>query len=243
MKRTLSILLALAMVLATGLSCAEAGTVRPLEITSDSYDPDNGEFWFDLEAVADSGSSPLTMTLYLEDRYSLAEIENLRPGDTIEVQGETYTVELVVIHGSWDTNGDGEYDAGSITVKDPDQVRDLLDKYELVISDHELYPTSYEIYTQEEFDGYIAFTVGKDGFCHPLVNDVSFRTLIGTVEIPQPLPEGFACHVFYEFGDSDDIENGTAQDFLDALVYGCDRYNDIARFENGKLMEAWISHW
>ena len=31
------------------------------------------------------------MTLYLEDRYSLAEIENLRPGDAVEVNGKTYT--------------------------------------------------------------------------------------------------------------------------------------------------------
>lgn len=133
MKRTLSILLTLALVLATGLSCAETGTIRPLEITPDSYDLDNGEFWFDMEAVVNPGTSPLTMTLYLEDRYSLAEIENLRHGDTIEVQGETYTVELVVIHGSYDSDGDGELDSGSITVKDPDQVKDLLDKYELEI--------------------------------------------------------------------------------------------------------------
>ena len=242
LKKALSFLFMLALILAAGLSLAEAGTVRPLEIAQDSYDPDNGEFWFDMDAVDNPGSSPLTMTLYLEDRYSLAEIENLRHGDTIEVRGKTYTVEMVVIHGWYDSDGDGEYDAGSITVKDPEQVKDLLDKYELVISEHELYPTSYEIYTQEEFDGYIAFNVGNDGFCHPLINDISFRTLIGSVEVPLPLPEGFVCHITDEFGDSD-IENGTARDFLDALFYGCDRYSDIARFEDGKLMEVWISRW
>ena len=243
MKKKLTILITLALVLAAGLSFAETDTVRPLEINRDSYDPGNGEFWFDMDAVDAPVSGPLTMTLYLEDRYSLAEIENLRQGDTLEVKGKIYTVDLVVIHGSYDSDGDGEYDIGSITVKDPDQVKDLLDKYELVIDDHELYPSSYEIYTQEEFDGYIAFTVGNDGFCHPLINDVTFRTLIGTVEIPLPLPERFTCQVFYEFGDSDDIENGTAQDFLDALEYGCDRYSDVARFEDGKLMEVRISRW
>ena len=41
MKRTLSFLLTLAMVFAAGLSCAEAVTVRPLDITPDSYDLDN----------------------------------------------------------------------------------------------------------------------------------------------------------------------------------------------------------
>lgn len=239
MKRFLSILLALALSLAAGLSLAKADTVRPLEITEDSYDLDNGEFWFTMDAVENPGDRPLTMTLYLEDRYSLAEIESLRQGDTFEAEGKTYTVELVVIHGWYDSDGDGEYDSGSITVRNPDQVKDLLDKHELVISEYELYPTSYEIYTQEEFDGYIAFTVGDDGFCHPLINDDTFRTLIGTVEVPLPLPEGFTCHISDMFGDSD-IDNGTAQDFLDALEYGSDQYSDVVRFEDGKLVEAWL---
>ena len=239
MKKTLSILLTLALVLAAGLSFAKADTVRPLEITQDSYDPDNGEFWIEIDDTDTPGSGPVNMTLYLEDRYSLDEIENLRQGDTVEVNGETYTVEMVVIHGWYDSDGDGDYDTGDITVKDPDQVKDLLDKYEVVITDRELYPESYEIYTLEEFDGYIAFTVGDDGFCHPLINDVTYCTLIGTVEVPLPLPEGFVCHIRDEFGGSD-IDNGTAQDFLDALEYGCNCYSDTARFEDGKLMEVWI---
>ena len=56
----------------------------------------------------------------------------------------------------------------------PEQVKNLLDKYELVISDEELVPSSYEIYTREDFDGYIAFTVGENGLCHPLINDETF---------------------------------------------------------------------
>lgn len=239
MKKALSALLTLAVVLTLGLSLAETGAVRPLAITRESFDLDNGEFWFSMDAVEAPGSGPLVLTLYLEDRYSLSEIENLRQRDTIEVEGKTYTVDLVVIHGWYDSDGDGEYDTGSITIKDPDQARYLLEKYELEISDRELFPTSYEICTQEEFDGYIAFTVGSNGFCHPLVNDRTFRTLIGTVEVPLPLPEGFVCHITDEFGGSD-IENGTAQDFLNALLYGCDCFEDIARFEGGKLMEAWI---
>ena len=240
MKRLLSILLTLALILAAGLSPAETAAVRPLEIKADDYDTGNGEFWFDMDAVEDYGGGPLTLTLYLEDRYSLEEIENLRPGDTIEVLGDTYTVDLVVIHGWYDKDGDGEYDTGSITVKDPDQVRDLLDKYQLEISEYELRPESYEIYAREEVDGYMAFTIGEDGFCHPLVNDNTCRTLIGTAEVPLPLPECFVCHISDEFGGND-IENGTAQDFLDAAIYGCDRYSSVARFENGKLTEVWIS--
>lgn len=239
MKRTLSILLTLALFLTGGLSSALADTVRPLEITEDSYDLANGEFWVNIDPLDPPVSGPLTLALYLEDRYSLAEIENLQPGDTIEVQGKTYTVDLMVIHGWYDSDGDGEYDTGTTTVKNPDQVKDLLEKYELEITDRELYPDSYEIITREEFDGYIAFTVGGNGFCHPLINDVTFRTSIGTAEIPLPLPESFACHIRDEFG-GDDIPDGTAQDFLNALEYGCDRYSDTVRFEDGKLVEAWL---
>ena len=239
MKKSLFILLTLALILSAGFSPAEAETVRPLEITQDSYDLSNGVFWISMDQIDSPGGSRLTMTLYLEDRYSLAEIESLRPGDTIEIRGETYTVDLVVIHGWYDSDGDGKNDTGSITVKDPDQYRDLLSKYRLVLSEHELSPASYEIYTKEEFDGYIAFDIGEEGFCHPVINDMTFRTLIGTVEIPLPLPKGFTCQIDDEFGSSD-MKDGTAQDFLDALEYGCDCYSDIARFEDGKLMEVRI---
>ena len=243
MKKALSILLALALVLVVSLSFAEPAHIRPLEITPDSYDLNNGEFWAEMDVADEIGDGPLHMDLYLKDRYSLAEIENLRQGDTIEVLGETYTVELVIIHGWYDSTGDGEYDTGTITVKNPDQVKDLLDKYEIEISDQELFPTSYEIITQEDFDGYIAFTVGENGFCYPLINDNTFRTQVGTVEVPLPLPENFVCHIFYEFNDHEDIENGTAQDFLTAILYGLDRYMDTVRFEDGKLVESWITRW
>ncbi len=239
MKRTLSILLALAMAMAAGLSHAETRTVRPLELTQEDLDLANGEFWFDMDEIEDPENGILNLTLYLEDRYSLAEIESLRPGDTVEVEGEIYTVDLVVIHGWYDKDGDGEFDTGSTTVRDPEQVRELIEKYELELTEEELYPSSYEIYTREEFDGYIAFTVGSDGFCYPLVNDMTFRTLVGEVKISLPLPEGFVCHIHDEFG-GESIENGTAQDFLDAAVYGCDRYSSVARFEDGKLIEIWI---
>lgn len=243
MKKALSLLLTLSLLLASALSFAEPVHVRPLEITEDSYDLDNGEFRVDMDISDDLGDGPLTMDLYLKDRYSLAEIENLRPGDTVEVLGKTYTVELLIIHGWYDSDGDGDYDTGTITVKDPEQVKDLLDKHELVISDEELVPSSYEIYTREDFDGYIAFTVGENGLCHPLINDETFCTQVGTVQVPLQLPEGFVCHIFYEFNDSEDIENGTARDFLTAVLDGLNRYNDTVRFEDGKLVEAWITRW
>ena len=238
MKKVLSFLVAAALVLAAGLSLAEAKTVRPLPLTPDTYDLDNGVFWLGMDYVDPPVTGPLIMDLYLEARYSLSEIENLGPGGTFELNGSIYTVDLVVIHGWYDSNGDGHRDTGTITVRNPEQVKDLLAQYRLEPSDQELAPESYEIYTREDFDGYIAFCIGSDGFCHPVVNDETYRTKVGTAEVPLPLPEGFVCHIDDMFGH-DDVDNGTEQDFLDFLYYGSDEYADTVRFEGGKLVEAW----
>ena len=236
MKKALSVLFAVILVSAAGLSLAEAKHVRPLELSPDSYDLNNGEFWFEAEAEDGAAGGSFTMALYLEDRYSIAEVEALMPDDTVEVNGETYTVEAVVIHGWYDSDGDGQTDTGDITVRDPEVAQYLYDKYETVTTDRELVPSSYEIYTKEEFDGYIALSIGTDGYCHPLVNDMTFRRQVGTVEITLPLPEGFAFH--YE--EDWKVKDGGAQEFLAALAeYGFEPYSSSARFEDGKLVEAW----
>ena len=236
MKKALSLLLAVILVSAAGLSLAEAKHVRPLELTPDSYDLNNGEFWFDAYAEGGVAGGSFTMNLYLEDRYSIAEVEALSPDDTVEVNGETYTVEAVVIHGWYDSDGDGDLDTGDITVSDPALAQYLYDKYETVVTDRELVPGSYEIYTKEEFDGYIALSVDADGYCHPVVNDDTFRRQVGTAEVQLPLPDGFVFH--YE--ENWDQREGGAQEFLDALSdLGFDPYSSIARFEDGKLAEVW----
>ena len=116
MKRALAVLFAVILVSVSGLSAAEAKHVRPLELSPDSYDLNNGEFWFEAYAEDGAAGGSFTMALYLEDRYSIAEVEALMPNDTVEVNGETYTVEAVVIHGEYDSDGDGEPDIGDIAV-------------------------------------------------------------------------------------------------------------------------------
>ena len=235
-KKALSLLFAVTLVMLAGLAVAEARHVGPLELTPDSYDLNNGEFWFSAYAEGGLADGSFTMDLYLEDRYSIVEIEALEPDDTVEVDGKTYTVEAVVIHGWYDSDGDGAPDTGDITVRDPKLAQYLYDKYETVVSDRELIPESYEIYTKEEFDGYIAFTIGADGYCHPLVNDVTFHRQVGTAEITLPLPGDFAFH--YE-QNWDRLEGG-AHEFLDALAdSGFEPYSSSARFSDGKLMEVW----
>ena len=236
MKRALSVLFAVILVSGSGLSLAEAKHVGPLELSPESYDLNNGQFWF--EAYAEDGvpGGSFTMDLYLEDRYSIAEVEALKPDDTVEVDGETYTVEAVVIHGWYDSDGDGELDSGTITVRDPEVAQYLYDKYETVISDRELVPESYEIYTKEEFDGYIALSVGTDGYCHPVVNDETFLRPVGTVKVQLPLPDRFVFH--YEV-NWDRLEGGEWE-FLEALTdCGFEPYSSSARLEDGQLTEVW----
>ena len=236
MKKALSLLFTVILISVVTLSFAEAKHIRPLDLTPDSYDLNNGEFWFGVDTEAEVAGGSLTMTLYLEDRYNIAEVEALKPDDTVEVNGETYTVEAVVIHGWYDSDGDGELDTGDITVREPELAQYLYDKYETMVSDRELVPESYEIYTKEEFDGYIALSIGADGYCHPLVNDITFRRQIATTEVPLPLPDGFAYH--YE--ENRDHKEGGAQEFLNALTDSVfEPYSSIARFKDGKLVEVW----
>ncbi|MBR3429472.1 MAG: hypothetical protein IKG87_05170 [Clostridia bacterium] len=236
MKKTLSFLFAVILTAVATLSLAEAKHVRPLDLTSDSYDLNNGEFWFGVDAEAGAAGSSLTMTLYLEDRYSITEVEALKPDDTVEVNGETYTVEAVVIHGWYDSDGDGEPDTGDITVREPELAQYLYDRYETVVSDRDLVPEAYEIYTKEEFDGYIALSIGADGYCHPLVNDITFRRQIDTTEVPLPLPDNFV----YRYEEDWNDKEGGAQEFLGAIAdCSFDPHSSVARFKDGKLTEVW----
>ena len=217
MKKILSILSVLALILTAGFSCAEAKHVGPLELTPESYDLDNGEFWFTADVEGEPTGDSFTMTLYLENRYDIDEIRNLEKGDIVEVDGKTYTVDVVVIHGWYDSDGDGKTDAGNIFVKDQETAQYMLEEYKAKINlaPQDLEPSSYEIGFTEDYEDYLSFDIGDDGYCHPVVNDVQFRTKIGTVEIPLPLPENFVYHNEEDWPPKD----GTASDFLYDLEF------------------------
>lgn len=236
MKKALSILLAVLLVSSAGFSCAETKHVRPLELTPDSYDLNNGEFWFEANDEKGKTIGSFAMALYLEERYSIEEVDALKPGDTIEIGGETYLVEAVVIHGWYDSDGDGELDTGDITVREPELAQYLLEKYETVVSDAELVPSAYEIYTNEAFDGYLSLTIGEDGYCHPLVNDETFRKQVGMAEVTLPLPDGFVFHYQEDWNDRE----GGEKEFLGTLAdVGFDPWRSMVRFQDGKMAEAW----
>ena len=240
MKKILPFLFILALIFTSSLSFAETKHIGPLELTRESYDLDNGEFWFTTDVEGEPSGDSFTMTLYLEDRYDPDEIKNLEKGDTVEVDGKTYTVDIVAIHGWYDSDGDGKTDSGSVFVKDQETAQYMQDHYTTPLKEapQDLVPESYEIYFTEDYEGYLAFDIGNDGYCHPVVNDATFRTKIGTIEIPLPLPENFVYH--YELNWTD--KEGTASDFLYDLEI-CSEYTSIAWFKDGKLVEARRNDW
>ena len=240
MKKALSFLFILALLLTAASSFAEAKHIGPLELTPESYDLDNGEFWFETDIEGEPTGDSFLMTLYLEDRYDPDGIKSLKKGDTVEVDGITYTVDVVVIHGWYDSNGDGKTDAGNVFAKDQETAQYILEKYGTKISQapQDLVPESYEIYFAEDYEGYLTFDLGDDGSCHPVVNDATFRTEICTVEIHLPLPDTFVYHYEEDWTDKE----GTVQDFLYDLEISS-RYVSIAWFKDGQLVEARRNDW
>ena len=61
MRKTLSILLAITLMLTISLSFAEAKHVRPLAFTPENCDLNNGVFWFDIQAADRNAAGSFTM--------------------------------------------------------------------------------------------------------------------------------------------------------------------------------------
>ena len=148
--------------------------------------------------------------------------------------GKEYTVELVVIHGEYDEDGDGEYDGSTTTVRDAEKYRDIIDRLELDITedpDREIVPYTYEVCAKGEYDS-LSFLVDKDAGCHAVINDCTLFTVVGTTEVRLPLPDSFAYYYF-----SAGEENGPlpVETFLeDVTTYvSFNPYNTNVRMENG----------
>ena len=233
LKKALPVLTALMLILAC--AAASAGNIRPAEIAPDSYDLRNGEFCAGLEQAGEPGEG-FTLTLCVEDLYDAEEIRNLRPGDTVEVCGHSFTVDLIVIHGEYDSDGDGEPDTGATAVADPEQAKDALERHELVADEVEgLVPYAYEVIPREDdFGGYVSFRIREGDRWPAMINDCVPWTQVGSMEVALPLPEGFAYHE-YSGGEETD---STAEDFLGELSEDFNPYNTTVRIADGKLMEV-----
>ena len=213
--------------------CAGARTVRPLETDPGSIDLADGEFCAGVENGETIAEGHFTLTLALEDRYAAEEIAGLEPGDTVIAGGKEYTVELVVIHGEYDEDGDGEYDGSGTTVRDAEKYRDVMDRLEIVISEEEgIVPEAYEVCAKDEYYS-LVFPIVSEKECFVQIDDCTLFTPVGSAEVTLPLSEGF---VYYDHSGGEESGPLTAEEFIRHVTTygGFNPYNTSAVLENGQ---------
>ena len=113
MKRNLLCTTLLVLVLTVLFAaCAYAADVRPLEISPDELDLNNGKFCLTVrdEEMLYEDEPFFTAELYLEDRYDGEQIKALAPGDTVEMNGVVFTVQEIDIQEYEDEPGYAEYE-------------------------------------------------------------------------------------------------------------------------------------
>ena len=80
-------------------ACAYAAELCPIEINPADVDLNNGSFCLtvrDADQIEKNGY--FTAELFLEDRYDAEQVKALAPGDTVQMNGATWTVEKIVVH-------------------------------------------------------------------------------------------------------------------------------------------------
>lgn len=97
---------------------------------------------------------------------------------------------------------------------------------------------SYEIYTREEYDGYIAFRPSMhEGLFLCVTNDWSPVTPAGEVKVMLPLPDRFE-YIYISAGEEEEPRD--MQAFLDSLAAHGEftAWNTSCVFENGELVRV-----
>ena len=98
------------------------------------------------------------------------------------------------------------------------------------------YVNCYEIYTEEEIDGYIVFTAAGDGCYLCVMNDWTPVYHVADQKIMLPLPDAFE----FDYAGSEDI--GGMDDLLDALQgEPFTPYNTTCVFDDGLLVR--VTHY
>ena len=164
----LGLILCLMLIVGTGLAAAETAgqEIVPLEITEEDLDLKNGEFRLmieDTDKIISDGY--FTAILYMQDRYDPAQIENLKAGDRVQVNGNWYTV-----------------------YKLERMEREGYDKGELRLL------VTYDILPEEEIRSYLAFENTRDGDYIAVYDDWSPVTFVTRMKIMLPLPDTFVWY-------------------------------------------------
>ena len=167
-NRWFGLLICLVLALAAGLAAAEGAgqEIVPKEITEDEVDLENGTFRLtieDTDKIISDGY--FTAELYLDDRYDPAQIESLKAGDRVQVNGNWYTV-YAVERREWEGYDHGEK--------------------RLIVS--------YEIMPEEEIPSYLAFENTREGNYIAVFDDWSPVTFMTRMKIMLPLPDAFVWY-------------------------------------------------
>lgn len=217
MKRILSVLLSLSILMACGAAPAEE-TAPAASVTADvmpiPLDPEpdleNGSFSVNVEDLDHVKNGWVTLALYKTDHYNREQVESLVPGQTILVNGEVYTV------------------ASDVEARDESWFED---EESLV----------WDIETEEEcWDG-IRFQTNGTETLTAYVGDWIPVTFVGRVRVSLPASEGFK---FVVYPGGEEPETFGADEFIRRLredwsVYN--QYNSDAVLEDGKLTYMSVS--
>ena len=100
-------------------------------------------------------------------------------------------------------------------------------------------PVSYEIYTEEEMDGYLVFQPCTDGNYEAVINDWNPVVLLGSVKVKLPLTEDFN-YICISSGTEGD-PSGVQEFINDMETLGKDSftaYNTTCEFRDGQLIRV-----
>ena len=105
-------------------------------------------------------------------------------------------------------------------------------------------PAAYEIYTEEELDGYLAFWPCEEGTYTAVINDWNPVVLLGSIRVGLPLSEGFE-YIRISAGEEQEPEG--AQAFIDDLKTNSgdcfNAYNTSCVFQDGVLVRVIASSY
>jgi len=204
MKKLLAFLLFLGMafaLLSAAGALAEGAAVKPFPGGTEA----ETSFGVYLAEIQDPSATLkdgyFTASLYNPDCYPLADIDGLKAGDTVQVDGQVFTVSSVVPH-----------EEGIV-----------------------------EIYTKEDFDGYIIFQPHGEVYV-AIVNDFAAATYVTDYKFTTPLPAGFH---FYWRDIEEEFQALDADGFI-AMVKGSSapsftRGYTVIDFSNGQIAKLIFS--
>ena len=222
----IGLLAGLVMCMMLGAAFAEGSReIAPVPFTDELADLQNGSFCLeveDMDRIDNSGY--FTAVLYLEDLYEAEQIEGMKKGDKIWVNGTWFTVGEIVLHEEevyWDGDNAEPPKEGEPAV----QIT-----YEIMLPEDAVYE-------------YIVFQKAGNGYYYAVVDDWNPVSLITRIKVMLPLPDQFVYKEMSGGGAEEDLFG--AEDFLDLLRGAGEEkgtsffspYNTYVRFEDGMLTE------